>query len=107
MTSLQGKAAKGVAALGLGKGIGRLISFVNTIILARILSPDDYGLMAMAMVVCGFITFFNEIGLGSAIIQRDKVTEAQLNGAFTIAFLYQYSTLRGDLYILTFDRSIL
>ena len=86
MTSLQGKAAKGVAALGVGKGIGRLISFVNTIILARILSPDDYGLMAMAMVVCGFITFFNEIGLGSAIIQRDEVTEAQLNGAFTIAF---------------------
>ena len=32
MTSLQSKAVKGVAALGVGKGVGRLISFANTII---------------------------------------------------------------------------
>ena len=43
--------------------------------------------MAMAMVVCGFITFFNEIGLGSAIIQKKEVTNEQLNGAFSIALL--------------------
>ena len=107
MASLQSKAVKGVAALGVGKGIGRLISFANTIILARILTPDDYGLMAMAMVVCGFISFFNEIGLGSAIIQKDKITEKQLNGAFSIALVtsivlyvitYFSSSLASDFY---------
>lgn len=87
MSSLQSKTVKGVAALGVGKGVGRLISFANTIILARILTPDDYGLMGMAMVVCGFITFFNEIGLGSAIIQRENITSKQLNGAFSISLL--------------------
>jgi O-antigen/teichoic acid export membrane protein len=97
MTSIQSKTVKGVAALGVGKGAGRLISFANTIILARILSPDDYGLMAMAMVVCGFITFFNEIGLGSAIIQREEVTKKQLNGAFSVALIASLS-----LYSLTF-----
>ena len=91
MVNLQKKAVKGVAALGVGKGIGRLISFANTIVLARILSPDDYGLMAMAMVVCGFITFFNEIGLGSAIIQQNQVIDKQLNGAFSIALLASIS----------------
>jgi O-antigen/teichoic acid export membrane protein len=85
MTSLQSKTIKGVAALSVGKGAGRVISFANTILLARILSPDDYGLMAMAMVVSGFIAFFNEVGLGSAIIQRKEVTKDQLNGAFSIA----------------------
>ncbi|MCJ8292853.1 MAG: lipopolysaccharide biosynthesis protein [Colwellia sp.] len=99
MASLQSKAVKGVAALGVGKGIGRLISFANTIILARILSPDDYGLMAMAMVVCGFITFFNEIGLGSAIIQREEVSDKQLNGAFSIALLASF-VLYGITYLL-------
>ncbi|MCJ8321273.1 MAG: lipopolysaccharide biosynthesis protein [Colwellia sp.] len=87
MSQLKKQTVRGVAILGAGKGLGRLISFANTIILARILSPEDYGLMAMAMVVCGFIAFFNEIGLGSAIIQRKDVTEKQLNGAFSIAVL--------------------
>jgi O-antigen/teichoic acid export membrane protein len=87
MSDLQSKAVKGIAVLGAGKGLGRVISFANTIILARILSPDDYGLMAMAMVVCGFIAFFNEIGLGSAIIQRKDITAKQLNGAFSISIV--------------------
>lgn len=100
MDSLQSKTVKGVAALGVGKGAGRLISFANTIILARILSPDDYGLMAMAMVVCGFITFFNEIGLGSAIIQREVVTKKQLNGAFSIALIASLS-LYGLTYLIS------
>jgi O-antigen/teichoic acid export membrane protein len=56
--------------------------------------------MAMAMVVCGFITFFNEIGLGSAIIQQEKVTNNQLNGAFSIALLASIS-LYGLTYILS------
>lgn len=75
MSSLRSKTVKGIAVLGAGKGLGKLISFANTLVLARILSPDDYGLMAMAMVVAGFVGFFNEIGLGSAIIQRKNVTE--------------------------------
>ena len=87
MTTLRTKTVKGVAVLGAGAGLGRIISFVNTIVLAHILSPDDYGLMAMAMVVCGFIGFFNEIGLGSAIIQRKNLTENQLNGAFTLTII--------------------
>mgnify|MGYP000182745696 CR=1 FL=1 len=87
MSQLKKQTVKGVAVLGAGKGAGRLISFVNTIILARILSPEDYGLMAMVMVVAGFIAFFNEIGLGSAIIQRKEITQSQLNGAFSIAML--------------------
>ena len=100
MASLQSKAVKGVAALGVGKGVSRLISFANTIFLARILSPDDYGLMAMAMVVCGFITFFNEIGLGSAIIQREKITNNQLNGSFSVALIASI-TLYGLTYVVS------
>ena len=73
--------------LGVGKGLGRLISFVNTLLLARLLSPKDYGLMAIVMVVVGFIGFFNEIGLGSAIKQRIDISKEQLNGAFALALL--------------------
>lgn len=85
MDDLRSKAVKGVLFLGAGKSAGKLISFINTLILARILLPADYGLMAMAMVVTGFISFFNEIGLGSAIIQRPELTARQLNGCFYVA----------------------
>lgn len=85
--SLKKTTLKGMAFLGAGKSAARLISFINTLILARILSPEDYGLMAMAMVVTGFISFFNEIGLGTAIIQRKEISEQQLTGAFTLSIL--------------------
>ncbi len=73
--------------LGLGKGAAKLISFINTLLLARLLTPEDYGLMAIVMVVVGFIGFFNEIGLGSAIKQRLEISQQQLNGCFTLALL--------------------
>lgn len=87
MDQLKNKTLRGLMYLGVGKGLGRLISFVNTLLLARLLSPNDYGLMAIVMVVVGFIGFFNEIGLGSAIKQRIEISEQQLNGAFALAML--------------------
>jgi O-antigen/teichoic acid export membrane protein len=84
---LKHKTLQGLMYLGVGKGAGKLISFVNTLLLARLLSPEDYGLMAIVMVIVGFIGFFNEIGLGSAIKQRLDINQQQLNGCFTLALL--------------------
>lgn len=98
MSSLRSKTVQGIAILGAGKSLARLISFTNTLILARILSPEDYGLMAMAMVVSGFVGFFNEVGLGSAIIQRKETTTAQLSGAFYIA-IFMSMVLYGLTYL--------
>jgi PST family polysaccharide transporter len=45
---------------------------------ARLLSPSDYGLVAMATVVLGFITLLNEFGLGSAVIKHRELSERQV-----------------------------
>lgn len=87
MDQLKNKTLQGLMYLGVGKGAGKLISFVNTLLLARLLTPEDYGLMAIVMVIVGFIGFFNEIGLGSAIKQRLDINQTQLNGCFTLALL--------------------
>mgnify|MGYP000155929168 CR=1 FL=1 len=87
MSDLKKQTLKGIAFLGAGKSAGRIISFVNTLILARILAPEDYGLMAMAMVVVGFVSFFNDIGLGSAIIQRKEVSKEELSGTFYLSMI--------------------
>lgn len=71
--------------LGIGGALGKLLSLGATLLLARLLSPADYGLMEIAMMVISFVGFFNEIGMGSAIVQKTELTSAEVNGCFAIA----------------------
>ncbi len=48
--------------------LGLLITWSITIIVARLLSPKDYGLMGMAKLFYSFLMMFIELGLASAII---------------------------------------
>jgi len=57
---------------------------VTTIILARLLSPSDFGLVGMAMVVIGFIGIFKDLGTSAAIIQRKKLSEGLLSSIFWV-----------------------
>lgn len=60
------------------------ISWAVTIILARLLTPADYGLFGMAFAVIAFLELFQQLGLGSAIIQRQQMTRQQLNAIFWV-----------------------
>ncbi|HEY7728110.1 MAG TPA: oligosaccharide flippase family protein, partial [Candidatus Eisenbacteria bacterium] len=60
----------------------QVITWVVTVIVARLLSPSDYGLFAMALAVIAFLELFQEFGLGVAIIQRPNLTREQLNTVF-------------------------
>lgn len=84
---LRSKTVRAIGHLGLGGGVGKLVSLGTTLVMARLLSPTEYGLMALAMVVVGFIGFFNEIGIGSAIVQKADLTQAEVNGCFAVALL--------------------
>ena len=53
--------------------------FVITAILARILSPEDFGLMAVITTIIGFAKIFVDLGLSSAIIQKQKIDDMQLS----------------------------
>ena len=52
--SLKEKSVKSVFWVGGSKGFGQLISWVITIVLARMLTPADFGLMAMATIFINF-----------------------------------------------------
>jgi len=64
------------------------INFILLIILARLLAPSDFGLLAMVTVVCGFLGYFSEFGLISTLIQKKNIDEVDCNTAFwsTIVF---------------------
>ena len=81
-TELRRRAVKSTAWFGVTR-IGVQVSlWLVTIVLARLLTPGDYGLFAMALSILAFVEIFQELGLDAAIIQRQQVTREQLNGVF-------------------------
>ena len=68
----------GIAWTGLGRWITQIISWIATPIVARLLSPGDYGVASMAMVFIGLIQLVNQFGLGAAVIQQRDLTEDQI-----------------------------
>jgi len=80
--SFEKKMIKGASWLGIFKLISQLFSWAVTVIVARILVPGDYGLMEMATIITGYAAMFSELGLGSAIIQRDKIDQKDLSSIF-------------------------
>ena len=73
----------GIAWVGAAKWSTQAFSWLATILVARLLSPDDYGLVSMATVFLGLITLVSEFGLGSAVVVLRNLNGeqiAQLNG---------------------------
>src|SRR3954471_5250396 len=59
---------RGVAWTGAIKWVTQIAAWVSTLAVARLLSPEDYGLVGMAAVYLGLLTMMNEAGLGTTII---------------------------------------
>ena len=62
----------------------RSIGFINTIILARLLKPEDFGLIALSMLIVGLVTIFANTGMSQAILRRKEISSSLLNTAWTM-----------------------
>ncbi|WP_321391020.1 lipopolysaccharide biosynthesis protein [uncultured Desulfuromusa sp.] len=62
----------------------RLIGFVSTLILARLLLPDDFGVVAMASMVILLADVFLNLGVNVALIQNHNATQDHYNTAWTL-----------------------
>src|SRR3954451_25056865 len=62
----------------------RLIGVVSTLVLARLLTPDDFGVVAIAMVVVGMFEMLGDTGQGAAIIRHRNPTRDHYDTAWTI-----------------------
>lgn len=64
--------------------IAQVFTWLNTLIMIRLLTPDDYGLMAMTMAFIGIFALMGDFGIGKAIIQTEELCTTRLRQAFTI-----------------------
>ena len=79
-----------IQGLKVGGGLrvlAQLFTGIGTLILIRLLSEDDYGLMAMTMAFIGLFALLGDLGMGKTLIQKDNLTHLQYRQAFTINLL--------------------
>lgn len=65
----------------------KALAFINTVIMARLLLPADYGVVAMAMIVVGLIQTMMDFGAATAIVRKEKVSDDFVNSAWTLRLL--------------------
>lgn len=66
----------------------RLIGLISTIILARILTPDDFGVVAIAMSFMVLLDVFSRLGFQTVLIQKKDPTDDHYNTAWTFNLIF-------------------
>lgn len=66
---------------------GLAISFISNIVLARLLSPDDYGVVGFIMIFVGLADVLIDGGLGNALIQKKDINRDDISTVFTTNML--------------------
>lgn len=82
ISELKNKGLKSSAWNFLNLLTNQLRNFIVTLILARLLTPADFGLVSMAMVLNAILDFFVDFGFSSAIIRKGKITEVETSTVF-------------------------
>jgi O-antigen/teichoic acid export membrane protein len=71
----------------LSNGTVSAVSFIGTAIMARILSPRDFGLISMAVLVTGIVNLFGNLALGAGLVQKKEIDEEYLSTVFVSSVL--------------------
>ena len=86
--SLTKKTAGGFLWLGGVKATNAILQFAILAILARLLSPTEFGLMGLALTVVSFSDIFIDMGFGPAITQKEKLSKTDLHTSFTYSLIF-------------------
>lgn len=80
--TLHRKTVRGLSQSLGGQVVRVVISLVTVAVLARLLGPQDFGLYAMAFTLITLVNPLRDFGLTQAVVQRPRLTHAELSGAF-------------------------
>src|SRR5829696_6310068 len=78
------RAARGALVTLAGQAARIVVQLASVVILARLLDPGDYGVLAMVLAVVGVGEIFRDFGLSSAAVQAKDLTVAQRDNLFWI-----------------------
>jgi len=84
MSTTKNRLIIGAAWIGASKILINIIGFVSTLLLARLLAPADFGLVAIASAVAMIFALITELSLSQALVQHDEPTDEHYHTAFTL-----------------------
>lgn len=83
MSSTKKQLLSGVLYTAIAKYSGIVISLIIAGILARLIEPEDFGIVAIATVIISFFSIFSDLGIAPAIIQNKELSEKDYCNIFT------------------------
>ena len=82
--TIASRTARGGVVTMISHGLKFVLSIGATAVLARLLSPQDYGLIGMVAVFTGFVAMFKDAGLSLATVQRPEISYEQISTLFWV-----------------------
>ena len=89
--SLRSQVLAGLFWTGGMRLLSQILTWAVTIVVIRLLSPGDYGLLAMATIFVGFLALVAEAGLGSALVQAPELDDLTLRRIFGAVILIDFA----------------
>jgi polysaccharide transporter, PST family len=84
-SQLKGISVKGMIVSFGSQGGRFVLQFVYSVLLARLLTPSDFGIVAMASPITAFVQMFADFGLTQATVQRQDISEDELSFMFWVS----------------------
>jgi O-antigen/teichoic acid export membrane protein len=84
LTNLRQRTISSGLITAAAQGAQFFLNLAYIMVLARLLVPQDFGLVAMVTAVMGFLRIFQDAGLSTATVQRQEITHAQVSNLFWV-----------------------
>lgn len=85
MGNIKEEMMRGVFWSAVGKYSGILVQICISAVLARLISPAEFGVVAIASVLIAFLNIFSDLGIGAAIIQRQDFGKKEYDAIFSFS----------------------
>jgi PST family polysaccharide transporter len=82
---LKRRSVHGAAATVLSQGVRFVVQFAAQVLLARLLAPSEFGIVAMVMPLVGFVQMFTDLGLLQVTVQKPEITQNELSALFWVS----------------------
>jgi O-antigen/teichoic acid export membrane protein len=89
LAGVRERLVKGAFLVTASRLVANLISLGGMVVLARLLTPGDFGLVALATTILAIMSTLTNVSLSAALIQQREITQDHLDTAFTL------NSLRG------------
>lgn len=85
MSDMRARLLKGALWIGIGRLLTSFLGLISSLVLARLLMPEDFGLVAICAALMAILLSITEMPMSEALIQHDDPTDEHFHTAFTIS----------------------